>query len=106
MIDSRRKGADAERELVRILRAAGWPLACRTSDGRVQAARGDIANGPEGTHIEAKSGNLKLTAALDQVARDAISLDMPLLAYKPARHAWLGVVYLEDLLPLLKLRES
>lgn len=104
-INARAKGKRTELELAALLRAHGWPDAGRTSDGRAQHARGDIANGPQAVHIESKAGNLKLTAALDQIARDANPLDTPLLAYRPNRHPWLGVMYLEDLLPLLALKE-
>ena len=106
MIDSRAKGKRTELELVQIFRRHGWPLAHRTSDGRVQAARGDISDGPSGVHVESKSGRLRLVDALDQIARDANPLDMPLLAYRPDRHDWLGITYLEDLLPLLALKEG
>jgi hypothetical protein len=105
-INARAKGKRSELELTHILREHGWPHAARTSDGRAQVARGDVAFGPQGFHVESKAGNLKLTAALDQIARDAHHLDTPLLAYRPDRHPWLGVMYLEDLLPILKLREQ
>ncbi len=105
MINARAKGKRSELELVHLLHAYGWPEAQRTSDGRAQAARGDVAFGPAGVHLEAKSGVLKLTAALDQIKRDANPLDMPVLAHRPDRHPWLGITLLEDLLPLLRLRE-
>lgn len=53
-VNSRAKGAAAEREVCEILRAAGWPGARRSSDGRAQAERGDIVRGPAGFHLECK----------------------------------------------------
>lgn len=50
----RAKGARGELEVVGLVQAAGWPMARRTHDGREQALRGDIANGPAGVHLEVK----------------------------------------------------
>src|SRR5665213_127347 len=99
MINARAKGKRTELELVHIIRAHGWPQAHRTSDGRAQSARGDIAGGPAGVHIDSKSGKLMLTAALDQIDRDANPHDVRVLAYEANRHGWLGITYVEDLLP-------
>jgi hypothetical protein len=103
---SRRKGAVAERQVVHLFHAAGWPHARRTSDGREQHARGDIANGPLGTHVEIKrQEKLNVPKALDQVEADASSTDIPVLIHRPSRHEWMATVKLSDLLELLKLRE-
>jgi hypothetical protein len=102
----RTKGAAAEREVAGILRDHGWPNARRTSDGREQIARGDIAGGPQGCHVEVKrQERLNVPAALDQVRRDADPLDVPLLIHRPSRAAWMVTLPLEELLPLLALRE-
>ena len=102
----RTKGAVAEREIVNLLKDHGWTAARRTSDGREQNARGDIANGPAGCHIEVKrQERLNVPAALDQVARDANDLDVPLLVHRPSRHPWMVTLPLSDLLPLLALKE-
>lgn len=100
------KGATGELEIVHLLRAHGWPQAQRTHDGRIQSMRGDISGGPEAVHIEVKRHErLNVPAALDQIARDANPLDLPLLVHRPSRHAWMATLPLEDLLPLLRLRE-
>ena len=102
----RTKGAAAEREIIAILHAHGWPYAERTSNGRIQTGRGDIARGPEGVHLEVKRHErLNVPAALDQVKRDAHTLDIPVLVHRPSRHEWMATLKLEDLLPLLALRE-
>jgi hypothetical protein len=103
---SRRKGAGFEREVVQELRLAGWPLAERTSDGRVQACRGDIASGPEGVHLECKRHErLNVPKAFDQVRRDASPVDIPVLVHRPARHVLMATLPFSELLQLLKLRE-
>lgn len=104
---NRRKGADAELEIAQILRDAGWNDARRTSDGRAQSTRGDIANGPEGVHIEVKRQEaLNVPKALRQIEADANPLDIPVLIHRPSRQEWMATLPLDELLPLLKLRES
>lgn len=101
----RRKGAVGEREVARVLREYGWALAQRTHDGRAQAGRGDIAYGPAHVHIEVKrQERLNVPAAFDQVKRDA-GLDIPVLVHRPSRHEWMATLPLEELLPLLALKE-
>ena len=102
----RTKGAAAEREIIQLLREHGWPNAERTSNGRIQLARGDIAHGPEGVHLEIKRHErLNVPLAFDQVRRDASPLDVPVLVHRPSRHDWMATLPLEELLPLLALRE-
>jgi hypothetical protein len=100
------KGASAEREVIAILHAHGWLHAERSSNGRVQLGRGDVLNGPAGCHIEVKrQERLNVPAALSQAARDADGLDVPIVVHRPSRHQWMATLPLEDLLPLLALRE-
>lgn len=102
----RTKGAVAEREVVAIFHAHGWTAARRTHDGRAQVGRGDIIAGPAGTHVEVKRHErLNVPAALDQVTADAHPADMPLLVHRPSRHPWMVTLRLDDLLPLLAMRE-
>lgn len=105
-ITERRKGATAEREVVNLLHAHGFTHARRTSDGRAQHGRCDVVGVP-GCAIEVKrQERLSVPAALDQLERDADPLDMPLLVHRPSRHDWMVTLKLEDLLPLLKLRDA
>jgi hypothetical protein len=107
MINSRAKGKRGELEIVHILKAAGWPNAHRTSDGRNQATRGDIAGGPEGVHVECKLVKaLNISNALDQAISDANPLDIPVVVHRPARHEWIASLPLDDLLVLLAAREK
>ena len=102
----RTKGAAAEREIVRILHEHGWDQAERTSNGREQRGRNDIAGGPEGCAIEVKRHEkLNVPKALDQLMADSDPLDMPVLVHRPSRHEWMATLPLEDLLDLLSLRE-
>jgi hypothetical protein len=103
----RTKGADFEREIAIIFRLAGWPLAHRSSDGRVQAARGDIADGPEGFHFECKRHEaLNVPKAFDQVSRDASPTDIPVLVHRPSRHEVMATLPLGALLTLIRAREA
>lgn len=103
----RAKGAAAEREVVNLLKDAGWKDARRTSDGRGQAARGDIANGPAGVHVEVKRHErLSVPKAFRQIEADASPLDLPVLVHRPSRQDWMATLPLEDLLALLRLREA
>lgn len=104
---SRTKGAEGEREVIRALRANGWPHAYRSSNGRDQHARGDIARGPEYCHIEIKrQERLNIPKAFDQIAADAGPLDTPILVHRPSRHCWMATLPLDDLLELLRHRET
>lgn len=102
----RNKGARAEREIVDILHAHGWLRARRSSDGRAQSTRGDVLHGPEGCHIEIKrQERLNVPAALTQATEDALPHDIPVVVHRPSRHGWMATLPLEELLPLLALRE-
>ena len=103
----RDKGARGEREVVTLIRAAGWSRAERTSNGRAQIGRGDIRNGPAAAHIEIKrQERLNVPAAFDQIVRDADPLDLPVLVHRPSRQQWMATLPLDELLALLQLRES
>lgn len=103
----RNKGAAGEREVIHLLHAAGWPDAERTSNGREQAGKSDIARGPAGCHIEIKrQERLNVPQALTQATTEANRLDIPIVVHRPSRHVWMATLPLDELLPLLKLRES
>jgi Holliday junction resolvase len=104
---SRTKGANAEREVCRLLHEYGWPNAERTSNGRVQSNRGDIANGPAGTSIEVKRGETaKVWAWWMQASLDSLETGAtPIVAFRRSRSQWLALIEFDELLPLLALRE-
>ncbi len=103
----RQKGKVAELEVVHLLRDHGWKDARRTSDGRGQQSRGDIANGPAGAHIEIKrQERLAVPAALRQAESDAGPHEIPVLIHRPSRSEWMATLPLDELLALLRLREA
>lgn len=99
----RRKGKDGELEVVRLLHAHGWTDAKRSSDGRTQHARGDIADGPLDTHIEVRRREqINIWACLDQAERDAKPGDAPVVAFRRSRSVWYAALPLDILLALLE----
>lgn len=105
-VTERRKGAEGEREVVRMLHAHGWGFAERTSNGRAQSGKNDVARGPAGCAIEIKrQEKLNVPKAFDQLKRDSDPRDIPVLVHRPSRHEWMATLPLEELLPLLALRE-
>lgn len=104
---SRAKGGAGEREVVQILRTHGWPDAKRTSDGSGQQGRGDIANGPDATHLEVKrQETIKVGEWWRQAEAEAATGCLPVVVFRRSRMPWLAVVELDELLALLRLREA
>lgn len=102
----RRKGARGELEVVQMARAAGFLDAARTSDGRTQAGRGDIAGIP-GVHLEVKRREkLAVRAWLDQAAAEAHPHDLPVVAFRQNAGEWYAALPLDELLALLKHRDA
>ena len=98
----RRKGANGELEVVHLLHDHGWPEAKRTSDGRAQVERGDIADGPEGVHLEVRRRETAaIWAWLAQAEAEARSGDMPVVAFRRNRSPWYAALPLDVLLGLL-----
>ena len=98
---SRRKGAESERELAKILTAAGFP--CRRGcqyDGRGAA---DVI-GLSGIHIESKrvERGLNLVEALSQSARDAKAGELPAVFHRRNREPWQVTMTLETWLELYR----
>ena len=103
---SRDKGKLGELEMVHVLRAAGWPDAERTSNGREQGL-GDIANGPKDVYMEVRRREkLNVWASFEEASRKAPMGYLPLVAFRRSRSPWLTVVELDEMLPLLALREK
>jgi hypothetical protein len=103
----RRKGANGEREVVAIVRNAGWPDAVRTSDGRAQAGRGDVAGGPAGCTFEIRrTERLNVWQGLEDAERHAAHGELPILAFRRSRGGWYAALPLERLLALLRGREA
>ena len=98
----RRKGKTGELEVVRILHEHGWTDAKRSSDGRSQVERGDIADGPEGVHLEVRRRETAaIWAWLAQAEREARPGDMPVVVFRRSRSAWMAALPFDLLLALL-----
>lgn len=102
----RRKGARGELEVVQMARAAGFLDAARTSDGRSQIGRGDVAGVP-GVHIEVRRREAwALRAWLEQAEHEAHEHDLPVVAFRRNNGPWYAALPLDELLALLKHRDA
>lgn len=100
----RDRGARFEREVAAMARDAGFADAARTSDGRHQRTRGDIAGVP-GVSIEAKRTEaFSIRAAWAQACDQAGATDLPVVATRWDGGPALAVLPLDELLALLKHR--
>jgi len=107
MTDSRSKGSRGEREIVDILKAAGWPQARRSSDGRAQVERGDIVRGPAGFHLEVKRRErIRILEWSHQAEGDAHPTDRPAVIWRPNGEPWRVSMLLDDFLPLARIYEG
>lgn len=103
-INSRSKGKRAELALCRIL-SETWPEAGRNLD-QFGDKKMDVINTP-GTHWQCKHvEKLNIWAALEQAITEASSTDLPVVAFKRNRSAWYGALELDELISLIRLRES
>lgn len=99
---SQRKGAEGEKELVMILREAGYPVSRGGS-----MTFGSIADivGLPGVHIEVKRAErLNLSEAMKQAARDAQRFrdGAPAVFHRRSREAWQVTMFLIDWLEMHK----
>jgi hypothetical protein len=111
-VNSRDKGRRGEIELAKIL-APYWPGCIRNLDQFGDDKR-DLCNVP-GMHWQAKRvEKINVWEALDQTVTEAASTDLPILAFRrnwtksplPSRSLWFAALELDELIPLLRLRES
>ena len=101
----RSKGKNGELEVVRLLHAHGWTQAKRSSDGRAQNERGDIADGPAEVHIEVRRREtVNIWACLAKAETEAKPGDMPVVAFRRNRSPWYAALPLDMLLGLLRER--
>jgi hypothetical protein len=102
----RRKGANGELEIVRILRDEGWPYAERSSRGTAQERIGDIRHGPEAVHFEVRRRErFNLWEALEKAEREAEPGHLPIVPFRRNRTSWKAALEFAELCALLKLRE-
>jgi Holliday junction resolvase len=103
---SRRKGASGERVIVELCRAHGWTGA-RRNFGSGSQGGGDITGGPQGVLLESKfCERLNVLAAFRQAEAAALPGEVPVVAHKTSRGPLLATLPLDDLLVLLRFRET
>jgi Holliday junction resolvase len=96
-INSRRKGAQAERELSAELRRLGFSGARRGQQFRGSPDSPDVAGVP-GLHIESKRvQGLNLYAALEQAKRDAGPAAIPVVMHRRNHKPWVVIAQLVDM---------
>ena len=103
-MNSKRKGNQAERELLRILQSYG--LDAHRNDqtyiGGVDNPDIAVKIGPVSVHVECKRvERLSLAAALRQAHRDANGHAFPVVAHRRNREPWLITMELADLLQII-----
>lgn len=100
-MNSRRKGADGERELANVLKEYGY----ETRRGQqFSGANGDAdVVGLPGVHIECKRvEKLNLDAAMEQAIRDARENEIPAVFHRRNRQDWKVTLRLDDFMKLHK----
>ena len=94
-MNSREKGAAAERELANILRKHGYTA---RRGQQYSGANGDAdVVGIPGVHIECKRvERLNIHDAMQQAVRDARDGEIPVVIHRKNRTEWLATLRLED----------
>lgn len=104
-INSHRKGKRCELEFIAKHLVQYWPAACRNLDQFKGDGR-DVLNVP-GLHFQVKSvEKLNIWVALTQAETEAAQGDLPIVAFKRKRSAWYCALPADELVALLRLRES
>lgn len=102
----RDRGARFEREVVSMAKDAGFTDAARTSDGRHQRTRGDVAGVP-GVSVECKRTEaFSIRAAWKQATDQASDMDLPVVVTRWDGGPALAVLEAAELFALLKHRSD
>lgn len=102
---SRTKGKVGELEVVHMAWDNGFPKAKRTSDGQTQTGRGDIGGIPA-VYMECRRReSFSIWACMEEITEKAATTDLPVLAFRRNRTPWYGALLLDELFPLLRLRD-
>lgn len=104
-INSRAKGAAAERELANILKEYGFD--CRRGQ-QFCGANGDAdVVGLNGIHLEVKRvEKLNIETAMQQSRSDARENEVPVVVHRRNRHGWLVTMDLDKWIELYKVWEN
>lgn len=105
-INSRDKGARAEREFAHLLREHGYEAerGCQHSGGKDSP---DVKSNMPSVHWEIKrTEKLNLQNAMEQAKRDAGENEMPVVGHRRNRTEWLVTMRFEDWIKLFKAWEG
>lgn len=105
-IDSRAKGARAERSFAKMLREYGYEAerGCQHQGGKDSP---DVKSDMLGCHWEIKHvERLNLDKAMEQSKRDAGADEMPLVGHRKNRTEWLVTMRFTDWIKLFKAYEE
>lgn len=94
-MNSRRKGAEGERELAKLLREKGYEA---RRGQQFSGANGDAdVVGLPGYHIECKRvEHLNIYEAMEQSERDAREDETPIVCHRKDRKGWLVTMKFDD----------
>lgn len=99
-VNSRRKGADGERSLAKILREYGY-LTERTAQYCGKTGEAADIRGLPGIHIECKRvEKLNLSAAMQQAENDARDGEIPCVFHRKNREKWKVTMNLDDFMKI------
>lgn len=100
-INSRRKGAEGERELAAVLRGYGYTEAKRGQQFCGLNGNADIVDALPGIHIEVKRvERLNIYDAIEQSKRDARADEIPTVFHRKNRSKWLVTMELADFMKI------
>ena len=103
-MNSKRKGNQAERELLRLLHSYGLDAHRnnQTYIGGIDNPDISVKIGPVSVHVECKRvERLALASALRQARRDANGHALPVVVHRRSREPWLVTLELDDLLQII-----
>lgn len=98
---SRQKGANAEREVVELLEAAGYPCHRTPHSGALEWLKGDITGMPD-MHVEVKRCEAVRIDEWCNKAKAEAGDKTALVIYRRSRQPWRVVLTLEDFLWLME----
>lgn len=99
---SRRKGANAEREVAELLRSHGF-AARRGQQFSGSPDSPDVVHDIDGIHLEVKrTERLSLYPAMEQAKRDRRAGDVPVVVTRQNGREWLAILPAEDFLTILR----
>lgn len=100
-MNSRRKGADGERDLAKTLRSLGYSGARRGQQFAGSPDSPDVV-GIDGYHIECKrTERTDLYGWIEQAKRDCGS-NVPVVMHRKNGHGWLAILTLEDFVKVIE----